>query len=212
MPSPKPHPTVHAPAGRAPLSTALIPLAGPKPHGDGHRLEFTTRGERVPARWLRPVSQAGGPPPLAIVIHDESETTHQPVLARYHAEKTATLDMNWPLTGSRRSPKMSLRLLEALASAGEGPVHRLLLQQFRAQAQEEFTCLLESAQNLAVSEISRVDFILTPERERNPDAAQPLFAPLSEPRHGQGIPPASAPQRLCDFLDDLLPGNGLSVP
>ncbi|MDG2334163.1 MAG: hypothetical protein P8Q97_08065 [Myxococcota bacterium] len=201
MSSPKP-PT---PPSRAPLSTALIALVGSEAQGSSQRLEFTARGERVPARWLRPIAQAGSPLPLAIVVHDESETTHQPTLAGYHAEAVATLDMNWPLTGSRRSPKMSLRLLEALASPGESPVHKLLLEQFRAQALEEFACLLESAQSLAVSEIRHVDFILAPARERNPDAAQPLFARLSEPRHSQGISAAAAPERLRDFLDDLLP-------
>jgi len=142
---------------------------------------------------------------LAIIIHDENEAACLPVLERYHADRVATLDMNWPLAGSRRSPKMSLRLLEALASPEESPVHALLLRQFRAQAEEEFACLVEVAQERAPSTIQGVDFILTPERERNPDGVQALFSPLGEPRHSQGVPLAQAPEKLLDFLDSLTP-------
>ena len=212
MPSSPSSSPLPRPGSRAALSASLAPISSPETGAMGQRLEFSARGERVAARLLTP-REGQSPFPLAIFIHDDAGASPTPALGRHLATGTATLDMNWPLTGSRRSPKMSIQLLAALASHGKSAAHSVLLEQFRSQAEEEFACLLEAGGDLreiASRQIVGLDFCLTPERATTTDSGHELFAPLGEPLHwgggssGDALSEAKAQEALTAFLDALL--------
>jgi len=202
-----------SPAG-APRSPSLRHLPRPKaiPSANNQSLEFSARGESVNARVLTPLS--GDPPyPLTIFIHDEVDGIGLPATSRCFEAGAAVIDVNWPLTGIRRSPKMSLQVLAALNRRDENRGDSLLLHQFVTQAEEEFACLLAAAADipeLDAETILRLDLCFTPERTRVADERHELFAPRGPARSSLsedlkvGIAPAQARRALGEFLMALL--------
>jgi hypothetical protein len=176
------------------------------------RLEFSARGERVGARVRIPLTN-NRTSPLAIFIHDEPEDSANPALTGCLENGEAAIDLNWPLTGSRRSHKMSLQLLTVLGDPKEERQKSVLFRQFCAQAEEELACLFEAADRVPgvdASTIHRLDFSLTPRRAVSVEHSQELFAPTGKPihrRHGspeKSVQRAGTPRALAEFLSALL--------
>ena len=90
---------------------------------------------------------------MAIFVHDEMEIGHDPAAVRSLRAGTAVMELNWPLTGARRSRKMSERLL---AAQERGSAATLLLAQFQAQVKEEFACLLAAADEIEEVDAKRI--------------------------------------------------------
>ena len=186
------------------LSLSLTP--GPLALGQG--LEFTARGERVTA-LVRIPAQSAPPYPLAIFIDDTDQESPSPEAERCLARGIATVQSNWPLLGSRRSPKMSRQLLAELAQTGIGEPS-VLLRQFLAQAEEEFSCLLDAT--AAIREIDplrilHLEFSLTPIPSANSQGEAPSTQANKAIRHRQGqgqaeraIGREDAPPVLATFL------------
>ena len=156
------------PSKRADPALRLEPVPGPglSVPTDAHRLEFMARGDRVAARLLIP-SRDQGPTPLAILLHDQAEVAHESDALRILQAGTAIMELNWPLTGARHSPKMSKQLLAALAKERKGASATILLAQFAAQANHEFSCLLAAANTIEAidaNRIRRLDLSFSPER------------------------------------------------
>jgi hypothetical protein len=191
------------------LSVALTP----GPRALGQRLEFTARGERVTAR-VRIPAESAPPYPLAIFIDDTDQESAGPEAERCLVRGIATVQSNWPLLGSRRSPKMSCQLLSELAQRGIGEPS-VLIRQFLAQAEEEFSCLLDAT--AAIREINplrilHLEFSLTPIPSANSQGGASSTQANEAIRHrlgqGQGqaekaIEPEDAPPVLATFLRAL---------
>jgi hypothetical protein len=186
MSTPRPFGDPARPPPAAQLSLSVRPLAEPTalPGATGQILEFSARGERVNARLLAP--HAGSPPrPLALFVHDEVEGIQDASARRALESGAALLDMNWPLTGTRRSPKMSLQLIAALKAGQAGSRPSPLVSQFFAQAQEELACLFTAARELPeldAETLFRIDLRLVPDRSGVANADDELFAPCGPSR------------------------------
>ncbi len=205
--------------GSALLPCSLKPLpsmdVGPMDVGPPiicQRLEFSARGERVGARVRIPLA-SNRICPLAIFIHDEPEDSENPALTGCLENGAAAIDLNWPLTGSRRSHKMSLQLLTVLGGPQEERKQSVLFRQFCAQAEEELACLLEAADRVPgvdASTIHRLDFSLAPRRAIAAENARELFASTGKTIHRHHGSPKKSVQRagahraLAEFLTALL--------
>ncbi|HIF99965.1 MAG TPA: hypothetical protein EYQ66_01460 [Myxococcales bacterium] len=160
------------------------------------------------ARVRIPVESAP-PYPLAIFIDDADQESPSPEAERCLARGIATVQSNWPLLGSRRSPKMSRQLLAELAQTGTGEPS-VLIRQFLAQAEEEFSCLLDAT--AAIREIDplrilHLEFSLTPIPSANSQGEASSTRANEAIRHRQGqgqaekaIGRESAPPVLARFL------------
>ena len=206
-------PDSKAPPSSAALAVAVSPLPPPESGSpaDRQRLEFSARGERVEARLhLAPGPDASRP--LAIFIHDAAGGPDDHELHRCLEAGTSVLELNWPLTGARRSPKMSARLLAAMARGEDDPAHSILVGQFRRQALEEFDCLLaaiECVPELHARRLQRLDLTFTAKRRLAAAEDHEAFAPLGSAlsrRHEEaegGFDPAQANEAVTDFLAAL---------
>jgi len=88
------------------------------------------------------------------------------------------MEINWPLTGARHSPKMSEQFLAALAKERRGAAATLLLAQFASQANHEFSCLLAAAneiETIDANRILRLELFFTPQNQAP--------APATEGKH-----------------------------
>ena len=175
-------------------------------------LEFSARGERVSVRAVTPLSR-DLPRPLALFIHDEVEGVTDSSVRRALESGAAVLDMNWPLTGTRRSPKMSLQLIAAFRRDRRGGSKPSpLLAQFFAQAQEELACLFLAARELPeldAERILRIDLRLIPQRTLETDANDELFAASGPARTfvqedlKTGLSPERGQGAMAEFLESL---------
>lgn len=199
--------------GSAALAVALSPLSPPESGVPTarRRLEFSARGERLEARLHLPPGP-GAARPLAIFIHDEVEDREDRELHRCLEAGTGVLELNWPLTGARRSPKMSARLLTAVAEGHDDPAHSILVGQFRRQALEEFDCLLAAAEYVPELDARRIhilDLTFTTSRRLAADEDQESFASMGRPlsrRYEEsegGFDPTQANEAVADFLAAL---------
>jgi hypothetical protein len=191
---------------------ALSVSLTPDPRALGQRLEFTARGERVTAR-VRIPAESAPPYPLAIFIDDTDQESPSPEAECFLAQGIATVQSNWPLLGSRRSPKMSRQLLSELAQRGAQRgigEPSVLIRQFLAQAEEEFSCLIDAT--AAIREINplrilHLEFSLTPIPSANSQGEASSTQANEAIRHRQGqgkaekaIEPEDAPPVLATFL------------
>ena len=201
------------PKGSASVPGSLKPLPplDMGPPSICQRLEFSARGERVGARVRIPLTQDEACP-LAIFIHDEPDDAENPTLIACLENDQAVIDLNWPLTGTRRSHKMSVQLLTVFADRKEDREKSVLFRQFRAQAEEELACLLAAADaipGIDPRKIHRLDFSLTPRHPAPAEHSPPLFAPTGKTIHhhhgspGKYVQRASATQLLTEFLNTL---------
>jgi hypothetical protein len=111
------------------------------------------------------------------------EIGHHPAAVRSLRAGTAVMELNWPLTGARRSRKMSERLLAALAAKERGSAATLLLAQFQAQVKEEFACLLAAADEIEevdAKRILRLDLVFTPQRAIAACESDEQLAPIGK--------------------------------
>lgn len=98
-----------------------VPLPDPLADLRGRRVEFSSRGDRVPMRLLLPVS-GGGPFPLVLLQHgaggakdaDYLDATAGP----WVRGGAAVASIDFPLHGERHSGKLTETLLASLASGG----------------------------------------------------------------------------------------------
>ena len=171
---------------------------------DGWRVEFLARGERVAAR-LRVASQGQGPAPLALFLHDQAEPGPDVDTLDLLQAGAAILELNWPLMGTRRSPKMSEQLVAGLSQEAKGGTAALLVRQFAAQAIHEFSCLLAVADEIEAID-ARVDLTINlqnsapaPGPGNEPSPAQPGVRRVLEPEAG-----ALEPAQACATLDEYL--------
>lgn len=89
------------------------------------RLEFTSRGDRVPGRLLLPLA-GRGPFPLILLQHGAGGSKDAPYLdaaaAPWVRGGAAVASLDFPLHGERASAKLTERLLTALGGALAGEV------------------------------------------------------------------------------------------
>ena len=201
-------------AGRpSPTDLALrlepIPVPDLPVPTDGWRVEFLARGERVVAR-LRLASQGQGPAPLALFLHDQAEPGPDGDKLDLLQAGAAILELNWPLMGARRSPKMSEQLVASLAQERKGGTAALLARQFAAQAIHEFSCLLAVADEIEAIDahrILRVDLTLSLENSvpgSDPSPIQPAVRKVLEAKTGELEPTqacAAVEEYISQFVD-----------
>lgn len=163
----------------------------------------------MPACLLIP-SASHEPSPLAIVVHDETGASDAAVLRSLQAG-TLVMALNWPLTGARRSPKMSERLLAALAAGQRGASATLLLAQFRAQVKEEFACLLAAADEIEevdAKRFLRLDLVFTPRRATSACESDEQLAPMGKTirsqLEGAGLEAAEACTAVDQYVASLV--------
>lgn len=130
------------PAPRDPAAPALR----------AERLEFSSRGDRVPARLLLP-ERGDGPFPLVLLQHGANGSKEAPYMAQVAAPwvrgGAAVLSIDFPLHGERASAKLSGLLREALGLEGRpSPLGRRVLDDFVRQAVADLQRALDAANGL----------------------------------------------------------------
>jgi dienelactone hydrolase len=114
------------------------------------RLEFTSHGDRVPARLLLPPS-GSGPFPLVLLQHEAGGSKDaeylDAVAGPWCRGGAAVLGIDFPLHGERRSEKLSERVLEALATHRESDDGSLWVDLAR-QAVRDLQRALDAAERL----------------------------------------------------------------
>ena len=124
------------------------------------RLEFTSRGDRVPARLLLP-APGEGPFPLVLLQHGATGSKEAPYMAQVAAPwvraGAAVLSIDFPLHGERASAKLSGLLRAALGFDGTPtPVGRQVLEEFVRQAVHDLQRALDAAEGLPELDAKRV--------------------------------------------------------
>jgi dienelactone hydrolase len=130
------------PAPRDPAAAALRAL----------RLEFSSRGDRVPARLLLP-GRGDGPFPLVLLQHGANGSKEAPYMAQVAAPwvrgGAAVLSIDFPLHGERVSAKLSGLLHEGLGLGGRASaLGRRVLEEFVRQAVVDLQRALDAASRL----------------------------------------------------------------
>ncbi len=114
------------------------------------RLEFSSHGDRVPARLLLPPS-GDGPFPVVLLQHGAGGSKDaaylDPVAGPWCRGGAAVLSIDFPLHGERRSEKLSERMLEALAAHHEADPSSLFLDVAR-QSVRDLQRALDAAEAL----------------------------------------------------------------
>jgi len=83
------------------------------------RFEISSRGDRVPGHLLEADRDAGARRPLVLLQHGAGGDRFSPYLQvarRWVEEGAAVATIDFPLHGERRSPKLTERLLQSIAS------------------------------------------------------------------------------------------------
>jgi dienelactone hydrolase len=124
------------------------------------RIEFSSRGDRVPARLLLP---PGAKQPLPVVLLQHGATGSKeapymaPIAAPWVRAGAAVLSIDFPLHGERASAKLSGLMLAALGLEGRPtPVGRQLLDEFVRQAVIDLQRTLDVAEQLPELDAKRV--------------------------------------------------------
>jgi len=134
------------------------------------RLEFSSRGDRVPARLLLPpgaACAADTPPaaaealPIVVLQHGANGSKEAaymaPIAAPWVRAGVAVLSIDFPLHGERASAKLSGLLRAALGlEARPTPAGRQLLDEFVVQAVTDLQRALDAAAQLPELDASRV--------------------------------------------------------
>ncbi|MBW2272028.1 MAG: hypothetical protein JRG96_02055 [Deltaproteobacteria bacterium] len=132
--------------------------------------EFSSRGDRVTGRLLRPTSDEG-PLPLILLQHAagtwRSASPLDTLTARWLESGAAVASVELPLHGERASAKLSERLLGALGSdaapavsapAELDPIARLLRIEFTRQAVADLQRGLDAVARISTLDSRRVAF------------------------------------------------------
>ena len=125
---------------REPLSLLVHERAAPSDFDGARclRLEFSSRGDRVPAQLLLP--SGGGKHPLTWLQHGLGDSKHADYIglgARWLREGYAIFTIDFPLHGERASSKLSERLATSADlnhSGSQDAVGKLLWNEFMLQA------------------------------------------------------------------------------
>ncbi|MDJ0851450.1 MAG: acetylxylan esterase [Myxococcota bacterium] len=124
------------------------------------RLEYTSRGDRVPARLLLP-PEGDGPFPLVLLQHGANGGKDAPYMAQVGApwvrKGAALLSIDFPLHGERYSAKLSGLLRGALGLEGRPTdTGRTILGEFVRQSVLDLQRALDAAAALPEVDASRV--------------------------------------------------------
>ena len=158
MPDPSPHPATPP----APDENLSFQRVGPALVDAGvmhQRLEFSARGERVPAIVHLPQRESPTPLPLAVFVCCGEDRALLESRGRWLASKAAALTLFWPLMGTRRSPKLTESLLSAIADNRAESEENPLRAQFDLQARAEFAAGLAVGGQLPGVEANRIAFL-----------------------------------------------------
>ncbi len=128
------------------------------------RVEFSSRGDRVPGRLLLPGDRPG-PAPLLLFQHGlggSKEAEYLDVAARWVDGGAAVLSLDLPLHGERTSAKMSERLRATWAETGkgrtlEGPA-RILWIEVARQAVADLQRAIDALAGIPEVDCKRVAF------------------------------------------------------
>jgi cephalosporin-C deacetylase-like acetyl esterase len=124
------------------------------------RIEFSSRGDRVPGRLLLP-PESPQPLPLVLLQHGANGSKEAPYLAAVAApwvrNGTAVLSIDFPLHGERASAKLSGVLRAALGLEGRpSPTGQALLVEFVRQAVIDLQRALDAVDQLPEVDARRV--------------------------------------------------------
>lgn len=152
--------------GTEPLGLFVREVAPPAPWPElrALRLEFSSRGDRVPARLLRG-PRAAEPTPVILLAHGAAgakDAAYMDAAAGPWARGgAAVLSIDFPLHGERASPKWSARVLAALAEFGNAApsaTAAALLEEFVGQALADLRRSLDALGALPQLDASRVAY------------------------------------------------------
>jgi dienelactone hydrolase len=126
------------------------------------RLEFSSRGDRVPARLLLP-SDAGGPFPLILLQHGANGSKEAPYMAQvagpWVRSGAAVLSIDFPLHGERANAKLSGLLREALGlGASPTAASREVLRDFVRQAVIDLQRAVDACERLPEIDSARLAY------------------------------------------------------
>ena len=128
-------------------------------------LEFSSRGDRVPAHVVLP--DTAGPHPVVILEHGLGGSRHSDYLqvgARWVREGAAVATLDLPLHGERASAKMSARLLSSVDRSLADPtaqldsVENMLWTEFARQAVHDLSRLVDALGSVDAIDVRRLAF------------------------------------------------------
>ncbi len=132
----------------------------PEAYGDARciELEFSSRGDRVPARVLLPAEGDGSArSPVVVLVHDAAgsmDATNMAEAAAWVASGLAVACIDLPLHGRRSSPKLSERLVSLLS--GDAAPTPALRDEFIRQSLADLSRLIDATAALPEIDASRV--------------------------------------------------------
>jgi dienelactone hydrolase len=154
--------TFVAPTGES-LGLGVWPAPPPEAYPDLHaqRLEFSSRGDRVPGRLLLP-PDGDGPFPLVLLQHGAGGSKEAPYIdasaGPWARGGAAVLAIDFPLHGERRSEKLSERALAALTGHPDSASAGTLEADFARQAVIDLQRALDAAAALPQIDAGRVAY------------------------------------------------------
>jgi len=154
-------PLLEAPIVRQPLSLHVRESAAPPAFENARclRLEYTSRGDRVPARVILPARP--GPAPLVLLQHGaggSKDAEYLDVAAPWVKQGAAVASIDLPLHGERSSPKLSEILLSGLSPAAAAAGAETLVREFARQSIADLGGCLDAAAELKEIDSSRTVF------------------------------------------------------
>jgi cephalosporin-C deacetylase-like acetyl esterase len=150
-----------------PLSLQVREYPTPARFGDAgcRRIEFTSRGDRVPARLLLP-TRGASPHPLILLQHGaggSKDAEYLEVAAPWVAAGAAVVTIDLPLHGERYNPKFSERLLENVEAglsltdpAARAVPATKFATEYARQAVSDLMCCLDAATTLPEIDAERI--------------------------------------------------------
>jgi len=154
--------TFVAPTGES-LGLGVWPAPPPEAYPDlrAQRLEFSSRGDRVPGRLLLP-PDGDGPFPLVLLQHGAGGSKEAPYIdasaGPWARGGAAVLAIDFPLHGERRSEKLSERVLAALTGHPDSASAGTLEADFARQAVIDLQRALDAAAALPQIDAGRVAY------------------------------------------------------
>ena len=154
--------TFVAPTGES-LGLGVWPAPPPEAYPDlrAQRLEFSSRGDRVPGRLLLP-PDGDGPFPLVLLQHGAGGSKEAPYIdasaGPWARGGAAVLAIDFPLHGERRSEKLSERVLAALTGHPDSASAGTLEADFARQAVIDLQRALDAAEELPRVDARRIAY------------------------------------------------------